>query len=73
MCDKYGLPETGGVFDQSVLLMNNMRTAKNVFDAFNSMINHNGDQKQWTEQYPHYWKIVASVKRLEVEQNANRS
>lgn len=67
VCDKWGLPDSGAVLDQSVLLLNRMRTAKNVYDAFHSMMNFSGDQKTWSEEHPVHWQIVAKTQRLRME------
>jgi len=61
-------PEAGGVLDQSVKVTNEARAARNVYDAFTSMLRFKGDQKQWSEQYPTHWTIVAKTQRLRMEQ-----
>jgi hypothetical protein len=64
-------PEAGGVLDQSVKLTTDMQVSKNVWAAFDSMVNTKMDQQEWSEAYPTHWKIVARTQRLRMEQDKN--
>ena len=70
--DYYGAPpDAGGVLDQSVKTTNEIRVSRNVYNAFDSMMKFEGDQKQWSERYPTYWTIVARTQRLRMEMKKN--
>ena len=69
--DYYGVPlRSGGVLDQSVRKTNEIRAAKNVYNAFADMTAQDklaDENGSWAGRNPGKARIVASVQKLRME------
>jgi len=68
----HALPNAGGIFDQPIRLMEDMRVALNVYrseKAFRYAMN-NSNIVKWQRQNPDTWAVASAVRQLRRAQNA---
>jgi len=72
-CERYNVPYDGvSLMDQPAGKTYRMDLALNVFNAFDSRqraIITGMDMKEWSENHPRAWKIVAHVERIRFDNN----